>query len=200
MDTFRIIMYIIITIVIVLLVYTKMHNDIKTQIIKINSAESKIDESLRQKYDLLVKAIAEILQIDKDNKDFKNIDTIKNEELSSFEFERKLADIESKIYTFKSENTKINKNISFNDIWYQIVNLNSRILGEEKYYNESTTIYNNLVSKFPTKIVACLLRLKEKMYFDGKDMYDQNIKDFKINEIYHKNLENYIKNEYFKIK
>ena len=54
MDTFRIIMYIIITIVIVLLVYTKMHNDIKTQIIKINSAESKIDESLRQKYDLLV--------------------------------------------------------------------------------------------------------------------------------------------------
>ena len=63
MDTFRIIMYIIITIVIVLLVYTKMHNDIKTQIIKINSAESKIDESLRQKYDLLVKAIAEILQI-----------------------------------------------------------------------------------------------------------------------------------------
>ena len=52
MDTFRIIMYIIITIVIVLLVYTKMHNDIKTQIIKINSAESKIDESLRQKYDL----------------------------------------------------------------------------------------------------------------------------------------------------
>ena len=113
MDTFRIIMYIIITIVIVLLVYTKMHNDIKTQIIKINSAESKIDESLRQKYDLLVKAIAEILQTDKDNKDFKNIDTIKNEELSSFEFERKLADIESKIYTFKSENTKINKNISF---------------------------------------------------------------------------------------
>ena len=65
-------------------------------------------------------------------------------------------------------------------MWYQIVNLNSRILGEEKYYNESTTIYNNLVSKFPTKIVACLLRLKEKMYFDGKDMYDQNIKDFKI--------------------
>ena len=54
------------------------------------------------------------------------------------------------------------------------------IFGEEKYYNESTTIYNNLVSKFPTKIVACLLRLKEKMYFDGKDMYDQNIKDFKI--------------------
>ena len=113
MDTFRIIMYIIITIVIVLLVYTKMHNDIKTQIIKINSAESKIDESLKQKYDLLVKAIAEILQIDKDNKDFKNIDTIKNEELSSFEFERKLADIESKIYTFKSENTKINKPIKF---------------------------------------------------------------------------------------
>ena len=70
----------------------------------LNGVSFKIEEG-----DLLVKAIAEILQIDKDNKDFKNIDTIKNEELSSFEFERKLADIESKIYTFKSENTKINK-------------------------------------------------------------------------------------------
>ena len=50
----------------------------------------------------------------------------------------------------------------------------------EKYYNENTTIYNNLVSKFPSKIVAKILRLKEKKYFDGKDMYDKNIKDFKI--------------------
>ena len=164
MGFFRIILYVIIAIVVLLIIYSIIHNKIKAQIIKINSAENKIDESLRLKYDLLVKIVSEI----------------KNDALSSFEFERKIADIESKMYTFKNENIKINKNNTFNDLWYEIINLNTKIIAEEKYYNENTTIYNNLVSKFPSKIVAKILRLKEKKYFDGKDMYDKNIKDFKI--------------------
>ena len=49
---------------------------------------------------------------------------------------------------------------------------------EDKFFN--TTIYNELVTKFPSKIIAIILRLNEKRYFDGKNMYDKNIKDFKI--------------------
>lgn len=180
MGFFRIILYVIIAIVVLLIIYSIIHNKIKAQIIKINSAENKIDESLRSKYDLLVKIVSEIKKVDKDNTSFENLDEIKNGALSSFEFERKIADIESKMYTFKNENIKINKNNTFNDLWYEIINLNTKIIAEEKYYNENTTIYNNLVSKFPSKIVAKILRLKEKKYFDGKDMYDKNIKDFKI--------------------
>ena len=180
MGFFRIILYVLIAIVVLLIIYSIIHNKIKAQIIKINSAENKIDESLRLKYDLLVKIVSEIKKVDKDNTSFENLDEIKNDALSSFEFERKIADIESKMYTFKNENIKINKNNTFNDLWYEIINLNTKIIAEEKYYNENTTIYNNLVSKFPSKIVAKILRLKEKKYFDGKDMYDKNIKDFKI--------------------
>ena len=160
--------------------YASVYNKVKTQILKINSAESRIDESLRNKYDLLVKLIAEIKQIDKNNKQFKDVEKIKDEELSSFEFERKLADIESEIYTLKNDNTKIQKNTSFSDLWYQVTNVNTKIKAEEKYYNESTTIYNSLVTKFPTKLIAIILRFKERSYFDGKNMYDENIKDFKI--------------------
>ena len=105
---------------------------------------------------------------------------IKNENLSSFEFERKLADIESQIYTIRNDNTKLLKNNAFNDLWYEITTLNSKIKAEEKYYNENTTIYNELVTKFPSKIVSIILKLNEKKYFDGKNMYDKNIKDFKI--------------------
>ena len=31
-----------------------------------------------------------------------------------------------------------------------------------------------------TKLIAIITRLKEKRYFDGKNMYDDNYKDFKI--------------------
>ena len=162
------------------MLYALIYNKIKTQILKINSAESEIDESLRNKYDIIIKIISEIKQIDKDNKSFKDVENIKNEELSSFDFDRKLMDLESKIYTIRNDNSKIQKNSTINNLWYDINNINTTIKAAEKYYNESITVYNNLVTKFPSKIIAIILRYKEKSYFDGKDLYDENTKDFKI--------------------
>ena len=179
MSTFQIVLCIIIVIVIVLLLCTFVYNKIKTQILKINSAESEIDGSLREKYDIIVKLISEIKQIDKNIK-FNNYEKIKDEDLSSFEFERKLADLENQIYTSKNDNDKLLKNSTISNLWYEMVNINTKIKAQEKYYNESTTIYNGLVTKFPSKLIAVIMRLKEKKYFDGKDMYDDNIKDFKI--------------------
>lgn len=180
MDILKLILCSVIIIIAILFIYVIIHNKIKGQILKINAAENEIDESLRNKFDLLSKLIVEIIQIDKENKDFIEFEKIKDENLSSFEFERLLKDMESKIYAFKNENSKINKDENFNNIWYEIINLNTKIKGEEKYYNENTTIYNNLVSKFPSNIISKLLRLKEKNYFDGKDMNDDDKKDFKI--------------------
>lgn len=180
MEILQIILYIIIIIGIILIGYALIYNKIKTQILKINSVESEIDESLRVKYDLLIKIISEIKKIEKDIDKFNDFEKIKDENLSSFEFERKLADVESDVYTIRNDNNKLVKNNTFNDLWYEITNLNTKIKAEEKYYNENTTIYNELVTKFPSKLIAVILRLNEKRYFDGKNMYDKNVKDFKI--------------------
>lgn len=180
MELIQFFSYVVIFIAIMLIIYAIFYNKIKTQILKINSAESEIDESLRTKYDIINKLIAEILQVDKNNKNFKNVDKLKDEELSSFEFERKLYDLESQIYTIKNDNNKLQKSKTMNELWYEIININTKIKAEEKYYNENTTKYNKLVTTFPSKLIAIILRLEEKTYFDGKDMYDDNIKDFKI--------------------
>lgn len=180
MNLFQIILFIVIIVIIVLFIYAYFYNKITTQMLKINAAESEIDSSLRYKYDLLVSLVNEILQADKDNKDFKNIDDLKDINVSSFEFERRLVDIESKIESIKNENSKLLKSSSFNNNLHEIYNINTKIRADEKYYNEKTTIYNNLVSKFPSNIVSRFMKLKEKKYFDGKDMYDKNTKDFKI--------------------
>ena len=179
MNGFVIFLIIVIIVSFIMIFYSLIYNKIKTQILRINSVESEIDESLRVKYDLIVKLISEIKQVDKTVK-FKDVDKIKDEKLSSFEFERKLADLESLIYTVRNDNNKLLKSNVVNDLWYDISNINTKIKAEKKYYNESTTLYNNLITKFPNKLLALILKLKEKKYFDGKDMYDENIKDFKI--------------------
>ena len=58
METIKIVLYIVIGFSIILLGYVYIYNKIKTQILKINAAESEIDESLRLKYDLLTKIIS----------------------------------------------------------------------------------------------------------------------------------------------
>lgn len=180
MNLLKLILFIIIFAIILAFAFCFIYNKIKIQILKINAAESEIDESLRIKYDLITKIISEIKQIEKDEKKFKNIDKVKDENLSSFEFERKLIDIEREIYTIRNDNTQMQKNGTINELWYEIISINTKIKAEEKYYNENTTIYNSLVTTYPSKLVALIMKLDEKKYFDGKDMYDENIKDFKI--------------------
>lgn len=176
MELFKIIMYTLIGIIFILFIYAKIHNDIKTCVLKINSVESEIDITLRKKFDLILKIIS-MLREEENEELFKDYEEIKDEELSSFEFERKLLDTEVDILNYS---TKYSKNAVFNGITREIENINTKLEAEEKYYNENTTKYNDLISKFPTKIVGSLMRLKEKKYFDGKDMSDKNIKDFKI--------------------
>ena len=78
------------------------------------------------------------------------------------------------------ENKKLAKNQTIIELNNQISNVNAKVNTIIKYYNDSISGYNALVSKFPTKLIAIITRLKEKRYFDGKNMYDDNYKDFKI--------------------
>ena len=49
-----------------------------------------------------------------------------------------------------------------------------------KYYNENIVKYNNYIRKFPYNIIGIILKYKEKMFFDNKNLNDEEIKDFKI--------------------
>ena len=47
-------------------------------------------------------------------------------------------------------------------------------------YNTTTSILNNYIRKFPNNIIAKFHRIKIKVFFDGKDMTDNDIFDFKL--------------------
>ena len=49
-----------------------------------------------------------------------------------------------------------------------------------KYYNDIITDYNKLVRTFPSNIVAKLSKCPVRAYFDGKDMNDDIVNDFKL--------------------
>ena len=56
----------------------------------------------------------------------------------------------------------------------------NEIIALRKYYNDTITEYNRLVKKFPSNIIAIMYNHKEKAYYDGKNMNDDIINDFKL--------------------
>ena len=50
----------------------------------------------------------------------------------------------------------------------------------KSFYNKYTTEINLIIKSFPTNIIAKIHKIKVRNYFDGKNMFDEEIKDFKL--------------------
>ena len=159
-------------------IYISIYNKLQKKLIRINEAECEIDDTLRKRYDLLTQMESLINSSTKlKQNNFKDLE--KDKEISNFEFDRLL--------------TKVTN--TFNNIWQDYpVELDKEefrqlqtdlIINEEKneasksYYNKYTSDLNELVKKFPSNIVARIHNIDERLFFDNKEMNDENILDFK---------------------
>lgn len=152
-------------------------NDLKT---KTTEAESIIDENLRMKYDILIRLSNVIKKSMKTDKNyFKEYEKLSDMNISNFDMDRKLNEgytlILKMIGDQNLENDeKITKEIE------AIKRLDEKLTATKNYYNKNTSKSNALIRRFPTNLVARIHKFKIKLFFDGKDMDDEIIDDFKI--------------------
>ena len=158
-----------------------IYNRFQDYIIKLNEVEGKIDETLRSKYDTIIKAnniIKEKIKTKKEVVD--DIEELKDQDISSFEMYRKLTDSFNKIDYIKKQYKELNKDEDINKLFYDINDMDESLSAYIKYYNENIVGYNSFIRKFPYNLIGIILKYKEKNFFDGKDLNDDNIKDFKL--------------------
>ena len=156
------------------------YNKFQTYIIRINEAEANIDSVLRKRYDLLSKASKVIEEDTKENNVLIQIKEMKSSNLSNFEVDRIVRDGINEFSIYKEKYPKLKDNDLFVKTDIELINSESEIISLKKYYNDIITEYNRYARVFPSVIVAFILRYKQRTYFDGKDMNDKDIKDFKI--------------------
>lgn len=179
MDYLVIISEIIAVISILLLWIVITYNSYQSFIIRINEVETKIDTILRKKFDLVSKCI-EVIETYTGKEEFEDIDNLKNEKISNFDLDRKLTEAIIKFENYKDKYEELEKNEVFIKTNNQINEANTDLEACKDYYNDIVTNYNKKVKKFPSDIIAKISKFKVKPYFDGKDMFDDNIKDFKL--------------------
>lgn len=185
MTVFFVVILSIIIISILMICYASTYNRFQGYIIRINEAEANIDSTLRKRFDLLKKSVGVIDAVTKKITDdekvlLQSLDTLRDKKISNFELDRELYNVITEFNTIKEAYPKLKENESFVKIELGLNESESELIAFRKYYNDIITDYNKLVKKFPSNIVSKMSKYKIKPYFDGKDMYDEDIQDMKL--------------------
>lgn len=182
MESLLIIIFVIVVIICtVSIFYAKVYNKFQDYIIRINEVEGMIDNNLRSKYDLLNRAIPIIKSnVPKDREIFGEIVKLRSRKLGNFELYRVLVRTSNEFNGLKEEFPDIDKSMEIKKIRNQISEIDLKLDNEIEYYNDNISIYNSLLKKFPSNIVATFCKYKEKLFFDRKDMSDEDYEDFKL--------------------
>lgn len=176
-----VIVAIVVVVCIISIFYATVYNKFQDYIIRINEVESMIDNNLRNKYDLFNRAIPIIKSnIPKDREIFGEVVKLRSRKLGNFELYRVLVRSSNEFSGLKEEFPDIEKSAEIKKIISQINDIDLKLDNEIEYYNENISIYNSLLKKFPSNIVATFCKYKEKLFFDRKDMSDEDYDDFKL--------------------
>ena len=183
MNTFLIILFLVIILMLLLGIgYIYFYNQINDRIIRIKEAESRIDDNLRDKYDALNKAVSIVKnKIELNSITFRSLAMLKTQKISNFDLDRSLVKSYNELLTVYEENKK---KLNDSDELYKTIKelelIDEELVVLREYYNGNITSYNKMIKKFPSLIVAKIKKYKEKLFYDLKDMNDDDIEDFKL--------------------
>lgn len=163
------------------IMYIIYYNKLQDCKLKIDESESIIDENLRNKYDLLINISNIINGVIKDSKvSFDELNKLKKEELSNYDLDRKLNEFVILMNTINNDYKELDDNKDYIDNINKLKRIDEELIAAKKFYNTYIGDSNELVRKFPSNIVAKFHNISIKNFFDGKDMNDEIIKDFKL--------------------
>lgn len=166
---------------IVSLIYMLTYNKINDVIIRINEVEASIDTNLRNKYDLISRCISIIKgNTDVSSKVFDEIVKLRSRKISNFLLERKLTLAYNELLLLKDKEKDLLNSEEITKIFISLEEINDKLNVLIDYYNTNITKYNKMVVMFPTNIIAKLNKFKAKLFFDMKDMNDDDVNDFKL--------------------
>jgi len=152
-------------------------NDLKT---KVMEAESIIDENLRLKYDILIRLSNSIKKNMKSDKNyFREYERLSEMNISNFDMDRKLNEGLTLILKMRDD-LHLEDDENLNEELEKIKRIDEKLTATKNYYNKNTSLENAIIRRFPTNIIARIHNFKIKLFFDGKDMDDEIIDDFKI--------------------
>ena len=179
MNLITIILILVIILGSILLFYITTYNNLMEYKLRIEKAEGIIDEALRNKYDIINKLNLSIKKAIPKKDYLKEYINLKDKKISNYEMDRKLTEAYNIILELKEDNSTLNTK-DFKKNIKKIDEINETLVSCKNYFNKNTSEVNRILRRFPTKIIGKIHGLRIRPFFDGKNMQDSVIDDFKI--------------------
>ncbi len=158
-----------------------IYNHIQVFKTRIDHVEGIIDENLREKYDLILRAEEVIKEKIAEKKEYlKELKELKEQKISNFDFCRKLSESENIVINLYHDNEQLENNENIEEVLVDLKKINEHLSALIAFYNKYTSSLNSYIRKFPNNIIAKIHHVKVRPFFDGKDLTDDDIDDFKI--------------------
>ena len=170
--------FILVGAVVVLWIYE--YNQLQHSKTKISQAECLIDEALRDRYDILVSADTLLKDLLDSKTLFKDLTKIKEENISNFDLDRRLNEYVAILNQVKNDNKEVAENKAFKEIISNNKKTDEKLQAAKSYYNKYTSELNDLIRSFPSNIVARIHGWQIQTFFDGKNLEDTIVDDFKL--------------------
>ena len=163
------------------ILYVYQYNLLQHSKTKINQAECLIDEALRNRYDLLLRVEKLVkTELDGNKTFFKDLDKLKEENISNFDLDRRMNEYINTWMQIKLDYPNLGESKGFKGLLSENKKINEKLQAAKSYYNKYTSELNDLIRSFPSNIVARLHGFNISPFFDGKNMEDDIIDDFKL--------------------
>ncbi len=163
------------------IVYISCFNNLQFTKTKIEQSEGIIDEVLRNRFDIIVRTSDVVKNNLEEKKDYlKEYLSLKEEKISNFEMDRKVKEAFNIILNLKNDYPSLQKNNGMKEILSEIKATDEKLSAAISYYNRYTSQLNEYIRKFPSNIIAKIHGFSIKPFFDGKNMNDEDIMDFKL--------------------
>ncbi len=161
--------------------YIVFYNKLVDYKSKLEHAESIIDDCLRNKYDYLGEMNIQLSKIIEDKKSYlKDYESIKDIKITNFDFDRKLVEYISLINKLVEDHKNVSEDKDVKKVFKDIKDNDEKLNATKQYYNRYTALNNKTVTTFPSNIIAKIHGIKSRLFYDGKDMNDDIIDDFKV--------------------
>ena len=166
---------IIICVIIIILTFiaSKIYQDneqLSFYKIRIDKAEGQIETELNNRYEI-VKEIQKTIEksTKKELKIYKDLDELKNKKtISTIEYDKLLNELVEMIYLIETDYPKISKKKDFKETIMKLNESNTIIQAAKTFYNDNNKELNQLLKKFPTKIIGKIRNMKINPYYDIK--------------------------------
>ena len=164
----------IVVLSVILMIITIYNNRFKFTIIKIDEAENNMDILLEKKRDLLDRARSIIMKELKLKEFMDDIEFLKESKINNYEMNNSLKDLHNQLNKSLDENEKLFKSDPLISIIEDISCNEEAINGSIKFYNDNVVIFNQLISTFPSNIVAKIFHYMRKEFYNNekKEMYE----------------------------